>query len=58
VFLSAFTGDFAAEGGWFSLTEIALDGDIPPSIPEPSTLSLLGAGLAGLGIIRRRRKVA
>ncbi len=30
--------------------------DPPTSVPEPSTLAVMGIGLAGAGFFRRRRK--
>jgi hypothetical protein len=37
---------------------IGIPGPIPSGVPEPSTLGLLGAGLIGVGLFRRRRAVS
>jgi hypothetical protein len=40
---------------WVFMSEITFSDGLPSPVPEPSTLLLLGAGLAGVALLRKRR---
>lgn len=47
---------FTSSSNAFEFDDVAYGERVPVPSPEPITLSLFGAGLAGLGMARRRRK--
>jgi hypothetical protein len=51
-----FDGNAWATGWGVSLAGITAIAPEPAAIPEPATLAIVGLGLAGLGLARRRRK--
>lgn len=58
----SFTNDISSTAIGMSLDRVFLDeagdpnGEDPTDVPEPSIIALLGLGLVGLGVARRRRQ--
>jgi len=57
-YTNSFGSHFRANvAGWQSAVFTTYSSAVSASVPEPGTLALLGIGLAGMGLARRRKKV-
>ena len=53
---TAFSVSFAGTANQTGFDDITLFSDVPGQVPEPATLALLGLGLVGLGVARRKAR--
>ena len=53
--ISLLNANTVLQGNDFGLDDITLSTTIPTSVPEPLTLTIFGAGLAGAAALRRRK---
>lgn len=54
---SASSYTFTAPPGQGGLSFYRYYGAVPPSVPEPVSILLLGSGLLGVAVLRRRLKI-